>query len=265
MQRSAIFLCAVFFCLFTLVSLPIKAQELSGFEEDNSEILARNLTPAQLEKIKRAETAADQFVKRWQETLDLRIVSQEMYARNSFYQMCNTFQVIHILMFISGKSSIDPIKVKNELGLEAMQELNFAFWNLAHISDEFELAKTEKELKLQGIPCLMKAKAKEPLPVFKYNQNRPLDVKTLKLAISTMNQAQQCLQKDLGKDFYKTKTYQDNYQKARAENRPPKMYRDWSDWGLFDLDVIRVERGEFEIYFVEEDGEMRVLTLGYEL
>lgn len=262
MQRSAIFVCAVFFCLFTLVSLPIKAQELSDLEEDESEILASDLTPAQLEKIKRAETAADQFIKRWQETLDLRIVSQEMYARNSFYQMCNALQAVHILMFMS-ESSIDPIKVKNELGLEAMQELNFAFWNLAHISDEFELAKTEKELRLQGIPCLMRAKAKEP--VFKYNQNRPLDVKTLKLAISTLNQVQQCMQKDLGEGFYKTKTYQDNYQKARAENRPSKMCRDWSDWGLFDLDVIRVERGEFEIYFVEEDGEMRVLTLGYEL
>ncbi|HNB72993.1 MAG TPA: hypothetical protein PLS70_17875 [Acidobacteriota bacterium] len=263
MQRSAIFVCAVFFCLFTLVSLPIKAQELSDFEEDESEILASDLTPVQIEKIKRAEAAADQFIKRWQETLDLRIVSQEMYARNSFYQLCNAFQVIHILMFISGKSSIDPIKVKNELGLEAMQELNFAFWNLAHISDEFELAKTEKELRLQGIPCLMKAKAKES--VFKYNQNRPLDVKTLKLMISTCNNANLCIQKELGKDFYKTKTYQDNYQKARTENRPSKMYRDWSDWGLFELEVVKVERGEFEIYLVEEDGEMRVLTLGYEL
>lgn len=232
----------------------------SGLTEKTISAPLKTITQ-QEEKLKQAEEAADRFIQRWHETLDLNVLFDELYIANAEQRRYNISLYCGVYAFLTGTSP-DCFKVRNNLSEETMREGFFAFWNMAYLQDEYHLLFQNDE-KVSDPPEIQKLKQqqeeKEERTEEWVDKNILLYVKE---QIELANTASAAYRRHLTSEAFQSSVYRENLQQ---KSEPAKVVEGFSDWNLKGKDIYKVIRGPFEIYFVEEDGQFKVLTLGFEL
>jgi tetratricopeptide (TPR) repeat protein len=225
-------------------------------------------TQKELDKRRECEAAADRFIERWHQTLDLNILFNEMYVSNPQQRKRNVAMFYGVYKFLSG-----AVEVKVERGFtdEIFQAGFFAFFNGYYLSDEAHMIfpnTAEYENYGQLPPDILKATE----AMKKLLSDKVMTVKAVQKFIEVSNLQLNYWRKKFPPEKFASPTY-----KASLQN----MYREWKeelsekdfrteqgfkDFGVKDnVEVYYLRRGVFEFYFIEEAGKLKVLTLGFEL
>jgi hypothetical protein len=126
-----------------ILSLSVFGQDTSSEKQEKKEY-----TPEQKAKIKQAEELAEKFVRRWHETLDLKILDDEFFVKNPKY-----------LEHRFGSNDTEDGHVHNGEGFKAWAvEVYFSMNESFHLERELRLIYGAKD---EGLECLCPEELKQ--------------------------------------------------------------------------------------------------------
>lgn len=227
---------------------------------------AFELTSVEIGKKRRVEEAADRFIERWHQTLDLNVLFEEMYVSNPKLRQINGRLFRGVYQFLSA-SAWGP-GVNKDVGDELLRDAFFAFWNMYYMSDEYQMAyQTDEQGGLVDPPELKRMRAS--MQRRKLNEKRITRTQAIELRDGFKGIAA-VYRKYLRADTFKSATYLKNLSREDShENEFEKRFQispGFPGFGVPDnVEVFYLQKGVFRFYFVEEEGKLRVLTLGFEL
>lgn len=239
------------------------------------------LTPEEQHKLRRAEEAADRFIQRWHETLDMDVLFDEMYVSNPEQRRRNVNLFYGVYKQLSA-TAYDPGITKGVD--EAIMRKGFmAFWNLFYLTEEYRLAFQDPEDQEQNIPPEI-AEAFNDLRKIKLNE-KYIILAEVKAYIAKANHTSSLLRKYLTREAFDSPLYRANLSRCR-EGQPAALSfqrmlnsmtnskdksrfsisRGFREFGVRkEIEVYELNHCLFAFYFVEEAGQLKVLTLGFEL
>ena len=222
------------------------------------------LTGEEKKQLRRAEEAAERFLQRWHEILDLHVLFDEVYVSNAEQRRHNARLFYAVYKFIA-RSGYDPAVAK-EVDDPIMLAGFMAFWNMTYLQQEYILAFRKRGDGIFIPPPEVKQAVKELLKT-------EFDEKQITLApvqefIANANAVSAAWRKYFSRSVFDSPLYQSNL-KHHLEDEdadPPRIMHGFADYGVGkNVEVYVIHRGIFEIFFVEENGQFKVLTLGFEL
>ena len=223
---------------------------------------AFELTPEEAAKERRVEEAAERFIKRWHETLDLNILFDEQYVANPEQRRMNVGLFGGVYKQLSA-SAYGPGVAKG-VDEALLRDAFFAFWNYYYLAQEYQLALGKPD----------DGDFPEP-PEFKRPQMPKLDQKMIRRTqvvqlMEILKPAAAVYRKYLTPDLFSAPRYSQNLRRAEDKaDENEKRFRISQGFPEYDVpnntDVYYLRKGVFEFYFIEENGKLKVLTLGFEL
>lgn len=231
-----------------------------------SEKKTPSLTPEEKEKLRRVEEAADRFIERWHETLDLNVLFDEMYVSNPEQRSRNVGLFYGVYKFLAG-TGYDPAIGKG-IDEAVMREGFMAFWNMFYLMDEYRLA-FEKSEDQDAVPPPEIAEAVNKMKRIKFDEKRVI-LAQVRQFIERANLVSTIYRKHLTREVFDSPLYKANLKKCGEESRGREsrfsIERGFSDYGVgTEREVYNLQHCVFDFYFVEEAGHLKVLTLGFEL
>jgi tetratricopeptide (TPR) repeat protein len=213
-------------------------------------------TPHEMAKERRAEAAADFFIKRWHQTLDLNVLFDELYSSDPKQRQQNVRSSYDVYRFWISAHSFFPFD--EDVDEPLMRDFFFSFWNLLYMIDEYQLAYIEPGRPLAKLPAMARAS----LP-----DGKRVTRKQVLESTAAIRSVLPTFRKSLNPQIFRTARYLENLR--RKEEKHPTSFRivpGESRFGVPEqVEVYKLRRGVFEFYFIEEHGELKVLTLGFEL
>ncbi|MDX2043575.1 MAG: hypothetical protein SF097_20325 [Acidobacteriota bacterium] len=213
----------------------------------------------QQEKLRQAEKAADHFVLRWRETLDLNILFDELYVTDPDRRQRNIRLYCGECLEEIGKVDADSLK-----------RLSFGFSNMYYLHLEYSLAFDEPENEDLAVPPGFEELEKEMAKIDEIygetgTQQDQIRQYTLEL-VRVFDKTSDLFRQHLPAEWFNSIRYKQNYQCEYDENDKSEIFDgDVNSFPTKPGEVIyRVQRGGFDLFFVEEAGEFRVLTIGDE-
>jgi tetratricopeptide (TPR) repeat protein len=251
-----------------------KACAQSGLTPDSraSEVLRKicdrepiPVTPEEEEKRRQVEEAADRFIRRWHETLDLNVLFDEMYVSNPEQRRRNVNLFYGVYQHVTA-SAYGPA-VDKTVDEKVMRAAFIAFWNRAYLNSEYRLSHFKAEEEANYPPDIVKAETE--LRQIKLSQKR-MSLGPIMQFVAKVDQASSVYRRHLTPEKFKAPLYQENIKKMAAEvsesEKPFRIIKGFPEYGVKDdVEVYTLERGVFSFYFVREGGQLKVLTLGFEL
>jgi hypothetical protein len=223
------------------------------------------LTADEVAKQKLTEQAADHFIKRWHETLDLNVLFDELYVSTPKQRLRNTRMFYGVYKFLAG--SAGPA-VDKDIDDELMRQGFFAFWNMSYLGDEYRLAyQNSEDADLKEPPGITE---KSGAPAALKLSDKRIVRRQVEQFITGANRASAVYRKYLTAPVFNNPRYERNVEREESSrDKYEKRFRilhGSSEFGVPDeVDVLYLRRGVFEFYFIEENGKFKVLTLGFEL
>lgn len=262
------------FTLILLLSLPVfqptgdifTSHDKHGTKQKKNEPA---YTKAQQEKLRQAEKAADHFVKRWRETLDLNILFDELYVTDPGRRQRNLLLFCDVYVFMNPERGCRELigKVDNE----TLKRGFFGFWNLVYMQADYDLAFSKPEDYDSPTPPGFEALEEEFEAVEKkYGESGPRSGQIRQFVLditSTYEKMNALYRRYISPEMFISTRYKENYQREYAKYDDSEILTE----GLNKFSakpgeiIYRVKRGEFYLFFVEEAGHFKVLTIGYEL
>ncbi len=234
-------------------------------EKQPSEETPPPLTAEEKEKLPRVEDAANRFIERWHETLDMNVVFDELYVSNPQQRSLNVRLFYGVYKFISG-SGYAPAVGKG-VDESVMREGFMAFWNIFYLSEEYRLAFQKSEDQEDYVQPEM-AEAFEEVKKVKLDEKRII-LAQVRQFIEKANRASSLMRKYLTREAFDMPLYKANLKKCREETPIEIAFsieRGFPEYGVGkEKEVYNLEHCVFDFYFVEEAGQLKVLTLGFEL
>ena len=236
----------------------------------------REYTSEEKAKLKQAEAFADKFVRRWHETLDLNVLFDELYSSDPWIRELNIRKFCDCYDFLVAEASGTCVQVTLGLiGAETKRKGFMAFWNLMYLRDEYSLAYSPSADADAPEPKEYKV-IDEEFEKFKEKYygdtedtkriNRGLVKNFVHDYILLAEKSANVYRKYLTGSVFDSEIYKRNRKLADAELEPSYIKTMPPEWRLEKgRPVFCVQRGLFELYLIEENGEFRVLTFGYEL
>lgn len=225
---------------------------------------AFELTPEEVAKQHRVEEAADRFIERWQQTLDMNVLFDELYVSNPKQRQLNARMFYGVYKFLS--TSAGPA-VDIDIDDALMRDGFFIFWNRWYLVLEYQLAYRTDDQRLVQPPEFKD----QPL----YSNSPELDGKRMSRRpveqyIDKTKAALAVYRKYLTPEVFKSQRYRENIirdeESSRTSQKRFKIVLGFPEFGVpNDVEVYYLRKGVFEFYFVEENGKLKVLTLGFEL
>jgi TonB family protein len=220
------------------------------------------LSPEDQEKLRRVEETADRFIQRWHETLDLNVLFDEMYVTNAKQRRQNAYLFNEVYKLIT-RSGIQP-KVGKGIDEAVMKAGFMAFWNMFYLDSEYKLAfwRPGERVKL-------------PTEIVEAQQERDkielskteMTLKPIKEYIAKADHLSSLYRKYLSRGVFESPTYKANLERSLEwKNLSLRIMRGFVHRGVKDnVKVYSIQRGVFPFYFIEEEGKLKVLKLGFEL
>ena len=262
----------VFFCVD--FNLAISASH--RYRQSSNQKIKR-FSAEETQKLRKAEETADQFITRWHQTFDLNLLFDEFFSREEFIQQqyaqqfCGFYEVLTETESSEGEGdSCGSLKALLEtVGIDRVRENYFAWSNLAFAGGEYELAfgedaRPEEVMKL--LDELSDAQRKydieegKALPISRANEFLLDEIEGDKKVLALFR-------KYLTPEALMSETYRKNYQ-AKQTDRFSRIIIDEIEneivarWKLDKgRSVYYVPRGVFDLYFIEEDGQFKILTI----
>lgn len=235
------------------------------------------LTPDEQQKLNRVEEAADRFIKRWHEALDFNVLFDETFVSNPEQRRRNLGLFYGVYKQLSA-TGYDPGFGK-DINEAVVREGFMAFWNLFYLGQEYKLAFQKPEDQEQHI-------APEIVEAFNDLRKIKLDKKYMILTqikeyIAKANHISSLIRKYLTRESFETPLYKANLRQCRQgppvslsmqrmldrkNEKPFRILRGFPEYGVGkDIEVYSLNHCLFAFFFVEEAGQLKVLTLGFEL
>ncbi len=225
-------------------------------------------TPDELAKRKRAEEAADRFIQRWHETLDMNVLFDEMYLTDAEQRRRNAYLFYSVYRYLTGAGG-GPA-VEKDVDEKLMREGFMAFWNYYYMVQEYYLAFNQSTDSPANMPPEFLEARKEPTKL-ELNEKK-MSAAPIREFVAKTNYLSSLLRKYLRPEVFETALYKQNlknYFADEAEDTESERFSITRGFAEFhvreNIEVYVLKRGVFEFYFIEEKGELRVLTLGFEL
>lgn len=229
---------------------------------EDKEEKQRPLTPEEEQKLQRAEAAADRFIERWHETLDMNLLFEEMYVSNPEQRRRNAYHFRSIYRFIAGLG-YDP-GVEKEIDEALMRKGALAWWNIFYMVQEYGLATWQSEDDDFTLPVDV-TKGLEELYSIKLDE-KYMRLIPVKAFIAKANAVSSLFRKHLPQELFNTVRYRTNLADHNKDSRGFRIVDGLQMHGVGkEVEVYNLRRGVFDFYFIEEGGELKVLTLGFEL
>ena len=228
---------------------------------------AFELTSEETDKKRRVEEAADRFIQRWHQTLDLHALFDEMYVSNPMQRQMNGRLFRGVYQFLSA-SAWSP-GVDKDVDDQLLQEAFFAFWSYYYMNDEYRLVHQSSEREELAEPPELKQKQGSEHRLPKLPEKRMTRADVVRLRDGFIGLAA-VYRKYLPTDSFKSTTYLENLRRLEAEEsefrKRFKIEPGFPGFGVPDnVEVYYLQKGVFRFYFIEEEGKLKVLTLGFEL
>lgn len=257
--------------LTLLLSLPTIQPTNIAF--DNHSVQQNKKEPAytneQQEKLRQAEEAADHFVKRWRETLDLNVLFEELYVADPDRRQRNILLFCDVYLFLTTTRGCREVigKIDNN----TMKRGFFGFWNMIYLGNEYDLAFSESRNNDPAMPPEIEKMEKEVGQMAeKYGDSGPRRGQARQFILDVVSSSEKLCnlyRKHLPSEALTSARYKQNYQREYAQYNDSEILTDGlNTFPIKPGEVIyRVKRGEFDLFFVEEAGQFKLLTIGYEL
>ncbi len=209
----------------------------------------------------RAEEAADRFIRRWHETFDLNVLFDEMFVAKPENRRVFTNLFSGLSVYI-GKN-LDGPGIAKDVDEKLMRSTIMAVFNLIYLQAEYALAFGALALEVnENNQEELESELEPGVEVLTRGQ--------LTGFIASLEKSSAEFRKDLKAEVFKSALYQLNLKKdhAAAESSS-KVFevtrKDISECGGGrSVKIYRLKRGVFDFHFVEEEGKLKVLSLGFE-
>jgi hypothetical protein len=247
--------------VFLILSLSVFGQDTSSEQQEKKEY-----TPGQKAKLKQAEELAEKFVRRWHETLDLKILDTEFFVKNPKY-----------LEQRFGSNDKEEGHVHNGEGFKAwVVEMYFWMSETFHLERELRLIYGEKDKKLE---CLCPEELRHPLEIFStqvdnYQNSIGEDgidglsdyqIKFVADKFGELYVKYMTIHRTLlPLNFSTTDDYQERLKREYPinEETKSKINNCYIPIDLSDkVECYQVQRGVFDFSIIEENGQMKVVWI----
>jgi tetratricopeptide (TPR) repeat protein len=213
-------------------------------------------TPDEAAKERRAVAAADSFIKRWHETLDLTVLFDEFYSSDPKQRAQNARLAYDVYRFWIGAHSFFPFE--EDVDHAVIRDFFFAFWNFSYLMDEYQLAYGDPGgplVKAPGMPQQAKSDAN------KISRKQVLE------STAAIRSVLPAFRKQLSPQVFRNVRYLENLKRKEKKNPPGfRIVPGDANFGVpEEVEVYYLRKGVFEFYFIEERGKLKVMTLGFEL
>jgi tetratricopeptide (TPR) repeat protein len=222
------------------------------------------VSPEEAERRRRVEEAADHFIRRWHETLDLNPLFDELYVTDPKQRYVNVAWFAGVYQFLT--ASGEGATVDKDVDEATLRAGFMAFWNWYYLTTEYDLAygkENEPLVAPPGIKPLMEA-----MKAVKLNPKRMTRAAVMEFAAKA-NAVVAAYRSLLPPSAFQSSLYQSNVKRHDTpdeESRSVRIEHGFRGYGVPEtVEVYALERGVFRFYFIEESGKMKVLTLGFEL
>ncbi len=204
----------------------------------------------------RVKEAADRFVQRFRETLDFGLVFDEMFVSDAV-------QRLRKAGFFQGMN-ISPQLIE-QLDDGTLERAYKAFMNFYYLNGVYDLS-VGKESPPPEVAAAIKASRFYNLLSVEGSEAQ-LTITTqeeLKQFIADLNNVAALYRQQLSRDVFDSPTYKASLKAINKEGRRALQVKNgYEDFGVKEnVKVYGVEQDLFIFFFVEENSELKVLTLG---
>lgn len=210
-----------------------------------------------LQETRHVEKAADRFVGRFRERLDFGAVFDEMFVTDAIQRLrkAGFFE----------SSGIIPQLVER-LDDATLKRIYKAFMNYYYLKAVYDLGVGKNESTPPEVAAVIKASKFFNLLSDTGSVDAP-DITTreeLEQFVVDLSNIAAMYKKRLPRNVFDSPTYNTSLKAINMDKRSTVRIRDgYEDFGVKEgVKVYEVEQDIFIIFFVEEDGELKVLTLG---
>lgn len=217
-------------------------------------------TPEEEEKRRLVEEVADRFIDRWHETLDLNVLFDEMYVSNPQQRRQN------MSSFYGDMAALGIDKAVDE---KVMRAVFMAFWNWLYLKHEYQYSHfKDDDVYPRDYPADI-VNAEKEIDQMRDNKEK-MSLELIRQFTAKANQASAIYRKYLPPEIFKTSLYQKNIKEraaSEAENRKPfRIMKGSQAYEIKDdVEVYELWRGIFRFRFIREGGQLKVLTLDFEM
>lgn len=187
----------------------------------------------------------------------------DIYVSNLKQRQMNVRLFLGVYKFLSGSAWIPG--VNRDVDDLLLREAFFAFWNYFYMVGEYQLAHQSSERgEPPGLGQVQASVRRRKLPEKRMTRSNVVALRDVYKSLAAI------YRKYLPAHSFKNSKYLENLRRAESEeSESEKRFRimpGFPGYGVPDnVDVYYLRKGMFEFYFIEEQGKLKVLTLGFEL
>ena len=221
------------------------------------------LTAEEQESRPGVERAADHFIDRWHQTLDFNVLFDELYVTGRRQRLQNLSWFVDFYRHLAGRGENPAID--KDIDERIVRAGFVAFYNMWYLGDEYELAyRTDDNPSPRppGFDALMKSLDGVTVDPIRMRREVVLDYASKAETVAAVFRA------SLPPAAFRSAVYRENLRLQEERRRPEKktvqVLHGMSNYGIPEsVEVYALERGLFRFFFIEENGKMKVLKLGF--
>jgi hypothetical protein len=209
------------------------------------------------QEARRIEEAADRFIKRFRETLEFGIVFDEMFVSDAVQRLRNVgfFQGINISEQLV--QNLDETALKRTYKAFMSYYYLKAAYDLGVGKDEGEPPEVVAALRASKFHNLLSDEGSGDSPTITTRQE-------LEEYVADLNNIAALYRQQLPQNVFDSPTYKARLTAIKKDKRSQVRIRNgYEDYGIKEgVKVYEVEQDIFIFFFVEKNGELKVITLG---
>lgn len=230
----------------------------------NGLLMGQSKSSAETQEQHRVADSADQFVRRFHETLDFGVVFHEMFVSDAGQRRRNAE------IFLGGSLSPQLFKSTSD---KAIAEAFVALMNVYFLKASYDLSEGSVDSRKETVTPPKKISSAMLSSRF-FRSLAQVDDVSEDVTINTAQELQQFI-KDanhishlyrgfLSKNAFDSPKYKANVERFyTGANISPQVKQGYPDFGVDErVRIFVIEREIFRLFFIEEAGQLKVLTVG---
>ena len=227
-------------------------------------LMAQSRPSIGAEEQRRVEQAANKFVHRFHETLDFGVVLNEMFVSDAKQRRQNAE------IFLG--ESLSP-QLSKSTSDKVLVEAFVALMNVYFLKASYDLSEGPVDSRKEAVaPPAEISSAMRSSRYFRSLTgedavSRDIAINTiqeLRQFITEANRISKLYRRALRKGAFDSPKYKANVERLTVgTNRTPQIRQGYSDFGIDEkVRILVIERDVFRLFFIEEAGQFKVLTVG---
>lgn len=208
------------------------------------------------QEARRVEEAADRFIRRFRETLDFGTVFDEMFVSDAIQRLRKTgfFRGVNVSQ-----------QLVEQLDDATLERVYKAVMNFYYLNGVYDLSVGKESAPPEVTAALRSSKYLSTLADEEGGEPPTITTRQeLEQYVADLNNVAALYKQRLPSDVFTSPAYKASLKAINKDKRSPVRIRNgYEDFGIKEgTKVYAVEQDIFIFFFVEESGELKVLTLG---